>query len=203
MNATPLRSQGTSSTVTPGLLDDAWSEYFDKPPRNLETHITKPFNALDSKEWLNNRSERDVYKLLIDSFRLREDDEYNFRGDISTDSVYDGGSNSVVPFKRFLRAAERQKVLPAWWSAEKAKECIAAGKRESNWSNLCSALDMSDVNEHYGTTIYMQLRIYAEQALGNPVGPKPDDHDEMWKQMVAMEEGSSVFKSMYSILNKR
>lgn len=124
--------------------------------------------GLNSKTWLHNRPEAEVYKLLIDSHRLRLDDEVNFRGDIA--AVYEGG-NPVPEFSKFLKRAEkREGVLPSWWNVEKRNECIEIGKKKNQWSSLHRIVEKSDIQEHYGNPMMpMQLRLVAEEILGSNV----------------------------------
>ncbi|KAG9322291.1 hypothetical protein KVV02_002224 [Mortierella alpina] len=64
----------------------------------LSVRIAKPFHRLHDKTWLHGRSEQDVYKLLIDSYRLMQEDDYKFEGDVDADSVYGGAADSqAVP----------------------------------------------------------------------------------------------------------
>lgn len=111
-----------------------------------------------------------MYTLLVDSYRMRVEDECNFRGDISEDSLY-GGGNPVVGFRRFLQKAEKKTgVLPPWWTKEKRDACIAKGNAKDHWSSLHFAVEKSDIQEHYkNPTMPMQLRMLAEEILGSNV----------------------------------
>lgn len=139
--------------------------------KNLETHIEKPFAKLDNGTWLHGRSEKDTFQLLIDSFRLREDDEYTFKGDASMDSVYDGSADSTVPFKSFLNEVEEKEgYLPDWWNEAKRKECVKFGMRKNQWASLRQAVTKSGIIEYYGSpTMPMQLRMFAEEVLGSSI----------------------------------
>lgn len=71
--------------------------------------------------------------------------------------------------KEFLRLAEKSKkrVLPRWWNKEKAKDCEKLG-RQRGWSSLSSAVEKSDIVEHYGDPVMpMQLRMLAEWIYGS------------------------------------
>lgn len=57
--------------------------------------------------------EEDTYKLLIDSYRLRMDDDLKFEGKRNAGSVYVSPSNGVEAFRRCLQLAEsRGGLLP-------------------------------------------------------------------------------------------
>jgi len=63
--------------------------------------------------------EKDVYKLLIDSFRMRQADDMNLEGITTPGSSYTGKSSSIEPFRQYLAKAAARKVLPPWWTADK------------------------------------------------------------------------------------
>ncbi|XP_044715317.1 uncharacterized protein HRG_10896 [Hirsutella rhossiliensis] len=88
----------------------------------LEHGVALPFTRLENRTWLHDRSERDVYGLLIDAYRLRVEDMYNIEGEADTDSIYGGAANGLRGFKRFLGRVERcPGLLPPWWDAKKKK----------------------------------------------------------------------------------
>ncbi|KAJ5811949.1 hypothetical protein N7474_008250 [Penicillium riverlandense] len=104
-----------------------YSPQVQAPPRGLSVYIEKPFHRLNEKAWLHNRSEQDVYMLLIDAYRLRMDDNWTRHLQTESDNIYGGAPNSCASFLRFLRLVEsRDNLLPAWWSPEKADECMAS-----------------------------------------------------------------------------
>lgn len=158
------------------------------PPKGLAATINNPFHQLDGKTWLHSRPEKDVYKLLIDAYRLRMEDQYNFEGDADMDSVYGGAPDSRDGFRRFLRVAEsRRGLLPSWWSSEKAAECEATGMR-GGWSSLASMAKKGDIVDHYGDpTMPMQLRMLGEQIYGT--GPGGQSGAGMLRMMKQSEAG--------------
>ncbi|OCL06400.1 putative MYND domain protein [Glonium stellatum] len=174
-NAADTAASGTSSS--------------NSPAKGLSGSIDKPFHRLENKTWLHDRPEQDVYKLLIDTYRFRMDDDYSLEGKVSTDSVYGGARNGLAGFRRFLRLAEsRPGLLPPWWSAQKASECVAVGMQESGWSSLSCAIEKSDVQEHYDDSKFpMQLRMFGEQVYGR--GPAGQSGSAMRQVMMAMESG--------------
>jgi mitochondrial splicing suppressor protein 51 len=120
---------------------------------------------------MHERPEQDVYKLLIDTYRLRMEDNYNLEGDADADGIYGGARDGRQGFRRFLRLAEgRRGLLPSWWSQEKAAECEAVGMRDG-WSSLATALEKRNVIDHYGNpNMPMQLRMFGEQVYGRGPG---------------------------------
>lgn len=170
--------------------------------KNLEGKIDKPFTRLDNGTFLHNLPERDVYKLLIDAFRLHQDDDYNFEGE--ADGIYAGERDSVAPFKRFLRLAGlRRSLLPPWWNAAKEIACLRYAKTHHEWSSLSCAVTKADIIEHYGPMRFpMQLRILAESVYGNgPGGPFGSDSTQI-RKLFALEESGTGFDQQISVLHQ-
>ncbi|KAG0208394.1 hypothetical protein BGX28_000612, partial [Mortierella sp. GBA30] len=167
----PARPNTTACPSVTYSLDRAGSGS-GNPPKNLSVAVEKPFHKLQAKTWLHGRSERDVYMLLIDCYRLKLEDDYKFEGDADIDSIYGGCANSSVGFMRFLRLAEkRQGLLPSWWSQSKAEECLRQGMG-GGWSSLAVCIEKQDIIEHYEDSLMpMQLRMLGEQiCLRGPGG---------------------------------
>ncbi|KAE8143738.1 hypothetical protein BDV38DRAFT_276818 [Aspergillus pseudotamarii] len=137
-------------------------------PQNLEAFIERPFHQLHSKSWLHNRPEKDVYKLLIDTYRMKTEDQYTIEGEVDEDSIYSGQPDSRYGFRRFLRLVEQKPdLLPSWWSPEKANACVAYGLNKDNWSSLDCCAEKGDFIERYGdSTFPMQMRMFGEQICG-------------------------------------
>lgn len=136
--------------------------------------IPKPFTALDNGTWLHNRPKKDVFKLLVDTYRMRIEDEYVFQGDVDEDSLYSGASaaSALRHFKRFLTkaikkdAARKRKLLPEWWSKESLNECLEFA-RTDEFSNVGYAVEKHDIQEHYSQSdMPMQLRMFGEKIDG-------------------------------------
>ncbi|KAI1753164.1 putative MYND domain protein [Xylaria castorea] len=159
------------------------------PPKGLEKLITKPFTRLDNNTYLHDRPEEDVYRVLIDAYRLRIEDEYKFEGNAATDSIYGGAESSLPGFQKFLRlAASRPGLLPSWWNGEKQNACEMFGMDSSQWQDLRCAVEKSDVIEHYGDPRFpMQLRMLGETVIGRGFGG--NDGTQMRKMMAMMENG--------------
>ncbi|KAI0907244.1 putative MYND domain protein [Ustulina deusta] len=161
------------------------------PPTGLEKPITKPFTRLDNNTYLHDRPEEDVYRVLIDAYRLRVEDEYVFEGEAALDSIYGGAESSLPGFRKFLRrAASRPGLLPSWWNAEKQAACEKLGMDSAQFQNLRCAVEKSDIIEHYGDPRFpMQLRMLAETLIGRGFGGHDGTH--MRKTMTMMENGGS------------
>ncbi|PHH79240.1 hypothetical protein CDD80_5324 [Ophiocordyceps camponoti-rufipedis] len=160
------------------------------PPKGVERGVDRPFTRLDNGTWLHDRSERDVYRLLVDAYRLRVEDIYNLDGEIEAGSLYDGAPTGLPGFRRFLNHVERfPHLLPAWWNAQKRGQCEALGMNPSQWHDLQCAVEKSDIIEHYGDARFpMQLRMFAESVFGRT--PGGTDGTVMRQMMMAMEQGA-------------
>lgn len=119
---------------------------------------------------LHGLPEKDVYTHLIDSYRMRVEDEYVFTGNIGRDSLY-GGGQPIKDFRRFLDKAEKRSgLLPSWWSAAKRKQCEGVAVDKNEWSCLAFAVEKSDIQEHYKNPMMpMKLRMFAEKVYGKPI----------------------------------
>ncbi|KAK3681644.1 putative MYND domain protein [Podospora appendiculata] len=159
------------------------------PPKGLDSPIAKPFTRLDKGTWLHGRPEKDVYRLLIDAYRMRVEDMYKFDGDVEEDSIYAGNSDGKLGFSRFLTKVEKCDggLLPAWWTPEKKAACVKFGSDGSDsWADLGAAVEKSDISEHYGDARFaMQLRMFAERVYGR--GPGGSDATAMRKMMAGLE----------------
>lgn len=137
--------------------------------RALEADVEKPFHKLYAKQWLHGRPEKDVYKLLIDTHRMRVEDHRVFGGQFDMGSNYGGAINGGESgFRRFLGLVECQRgLLPSWWSPTKANECIALGLSRPGWSSLACTVEKSSIVDHYGDRLMpRQLRMFSEQIYG-------------------------------------
>lgn len=158
------------------------------PSKGLDEPILMPFTRLDNNTWLHGRPEKDVYRLLIDSYRLLVDDRYKFDGEVDEDSLYGGASSGLNGLRKFLiKTASRPGLLPAWWNADKQKECEALGMDSSQWQDLRCKIEKSDVIEHYDDSRFpMQLRMFAESVYGR--GPGGANGTTMRKILASTEQ---------------
>jgi splicing suppressor protein 51 len=151
---------------------------------NLQTHVPNPFTKLDNGTSLHDRLETDVFKLLLDSFRLREADEANFEHRTRPRSIYSGAASSLGAFRVYVASAGARNLLPPWWSAEAQTACEAVAESE-----LSSRLGEHDVTERYGDEkAPMQLRMLAEAVYG--AGLMGQDGTGMRRVMIEMERGT-------------
>ena len=184
--ATQAASAGTSNaTGSRGIVSN--TDYESPRVKNLEKHVSKPFTRLDENAWIHDRPEKDVYKLLIDSFRMRQEDSSTIDGDVDQKSIYTGASDSTAGFRKFIQlASKRPNLLPSWWNTEKLEECENFGLGD-NWSNLKRKVNKAEITEHYGDDkMPMQMRMFAEAVYMR--GPGGHSGKAMRQLMMTMEE---------------
>lgn len=139
------------------------------PMPQLDVTVGQPFHKLHNGKWLHGRSERDVYKLLIDTYRLRLDDDCKFAFFRHPRSIYndatDGGKWGFCQFLRMLH--HRNQMLPEWWSEKDPETCVEFGCTSVDW-NLAHPVEARDIAARYGNALMpVQLRAFGEQAYGS------------------------------------
>ncbi|KAL6904182.1 hypothetical protein GGI43DRAFT_381868 [Trichoderma evansii] len=157
----------------------------------LKTSLPNPFARLSKGIWLHDRHKQDVYSLLIDSFRLRESDDFLYAGLKKKESIYNGKENSCPLFRLFLDRAEAKGLMPPWWSYKKRVECLDLGLDQSfdNFHDLCTmSRDVEILVMYESPIMVMQLRMFAEPVLGT--GPGKTDGRLMLQKMIVVEEAA-------------
>ena len=128
------------------------------------------FDTLMGGSNLETLTKKDCYIRLIDSYRMRVEDDYKYAGD--NHGLY-AGEDPRPDFAHFLDLAEKRKdLLPKWWNKENRSACEAMGANSSkeNWADLSCAVEKHDIQEHYkDNAMPMKLRLLAEKAYGERV----------------------------------
>ncbi|KAL2826090.1 hypothetical protein BDW59DRAFT_161214 [Aspergillus cavernicola] len=147
-------------------------EHCNGPPAPIEN----PFHGLSDGTWLHDRPNEEVYKLLIDTYRLRMNDRYRLEGSADSDCIHGGAPNSHVGFRRFLdKVEEKGGLLPSWWSGEKVAECQRTGVT-MGWSSLAVTIGEGEIVAHYrDSNMPMQMRTFGEQIYGRALGGESAD----------------------------
>ncbi|KAL8904473.1 MAG: hypothetical protein Q9207_003237 [Kuettlingeria erythrocarpa] len=87
----------------------------------------------------------DVTRQLIDSYRMRAEDDYNLAGDGHCLYV---GEHPRPKCARVLDLAEKRKfLLPGWQNRESRTACEAMGAASSkgSWADLCCVMEKDDI----------------------------------------------------------
>jgi mitochondrial splicing suppressor protein 51 len=126
--------------------------------------------GMDTKTMLHGKPESEVFKLLIDSYRMRCQDESAFSLTTPKNSLYDGG-DPAVGFREFLdKAKAHGMVLPSWWNDEKRDVCCAKGNEKTGWARLDKTVSKAGIQGHYQDNMApMKLRLLAEEIIGTNV----------------------------------
>ncbi|RKF77373.1 hypothetical protein GcM1_220066 [Golovinomyces cichoracearum] len=156
--------------------------------RDLERHIPDPFTRLDKSTYLHDRPEIDTFKLLIDSFRMRQADDFEYENKITPSSIYSGAPSSIKPFRQYLdRATACKDLLPSWFTPGKIEECVIFGESGA-WSDIRKKTTKQGIIQHYGNEkMPLQLRLLAEAIYG--IGSMGQNGSHMRKLMRQMESG--------------
>lgn len=149
----------------------------------LDSTVSKPFHKLQARRWLHERCKKDVYKLLVDSWRVRKLDEYTQLG--ITELTDENVTYGMAPFEGFLSEAATKALLPTWWTSATTKECISYGTKASNWGNLGTWVGEGHIEEHYNSNqVVLQMKIFAHQVLGG-IGTTEDEKFEEQLEFLA------------------
>ena len=168
--------------------------------KSLEQHVPDPFTRLDDGKYLHDRPETDVYRLLIDAFRMRSEDGMKLENKPTPNSIYTGNPSSIEPFKKFLdQAATRRDLLPPWWDVGHRAECEKFAE-SGEWNDVRNKVTKAQMVEHYGDEkAPMQLRMLAEAVYG--VGSMGQNGAGMRKMMRSMESGGPGNGNVMSMMD--
>lgn len=89
----------------------------------------KPFTAIDRNVFLHDRTEEKTYQLLIDTLRMRQEDEYVLEGSIMRGTIYDQEPSSEKAFRTLIRKTKAVPgILPPWWDWQMFELCPQLAK---------------------------------------------------------------------------
>lgn len=154
-----------NTPIPPPTDLEPFDHYANEGPA-LAVRVPTPFLKLKERRWIHDRPKEDVFKLLIDAYRLRLDDDVKFLHTVHKDTIYTNTDNDgLVSLDRFLQLAESADLMPPWWSAGEITACLTRGC-PLTWSNTSSKITLKDVNKYYGDPLMgLQLRIFGEQVV--------------------------------------
>lgn len=121
---------------------------------------------------LRNIPKREVYRRLIDAYRMRVEDLYKFECDPT--GLYDK-KDPVPLFREFLTRCETRAkdMLPDWWNADERRECEKLATDPSGGTYLGHAVEKHDIQEEYNDSLMpLKLRRLAEKAYGRGIGQR-------------------------------
>lgn len=95
-----------------GAILEHGSSYSSPRLKDLDNHVPNPFTRLDQGKYLDDRPEEDVYKLLVDSFHMRQADDINLKGKTTPGTICTGVASSIEPFRQYLAKVAARKLVP-------------------------------------------------------------------------------------------
>ncbi|KAF3801008.1 hypothetical protein GCG54_00010286 [Colletotrichum gloeosporioides] len=178
----------------PPSSSTAWNPSRPTPSRGLEAPIMNAFTNLEKRTFLHNHPEKDVYKILIDYYRLRMEDDAKIVGIMSqTPSTSLGLAMGKPDSDASWRRQGDQSM---------AGSCRFGGMMRSNDSArpwLLMRLSKADVIQHCGDDhIPMQLRMIEEFVWGS--APGRQDGTQM-RRMLASRETSTAGPGFVEVLH--
>ncbi|KAL8933416.1 MAG: hypothetical protein Q9216_006374 [Gyalolechia sp. 2 TL-2023] len=159
-----LKERGIFRQASPTLRPPGYTA----PPKMSSTGAM--LDTMFGGSNLDKLTKKDCYTQLIDSYRLRVEDDYKYACD--NHGLYNE-EDPRPEFAQFLNLAEKRTgLLPGWWNKETRAACeaMAADGSKENWADLSCAVEKSDIMEHYKDhSMPMKLRLLAEKVYGKRV----------------------------------
>lgn len=124
---------------------------------------------------LDTLTETDCYIRLIDSYRMRAEDDFTYAND--NHGLY-ALKDRVPDFAYFLDLAEKRKdLLPKWWSEDTRAACeaMASDNSKDNCTDLSSVVEKPDFpGRDKINAKAIKLRLLAEKVYGKRVHDRSD-----------------------------
>ncbi|KAJ6144463.1 MYND finger domain-containing protein [Penicillium chermesinum] len=171
----------------------------------LQTYIARPFTRLVQNTWLHGRSRHDTFRLLIDAYRWRvEEDQVG--GTRFFDSLYqDPFNGGRRGFRQWMTLVEGcLGILPEWWTTETSQQCYMFAQAYHDWS-VDRVVRVWDIQRFYGADQEMasQLAIFSETVVGTAGGLVSTSGllrmmvKEEW--MIGLDPLKRIFNSYYGV----
>jgi len=94
-----------------------------------------PFTAIDRNVLLHDRTEEKTYQLLIDTLRMRQEDEYALNGELMSGTMYNQEPSSEKAFQALIRKAKAVPgLLPPWWDERSTEKCLSYARDSAQFS---------------------------------------------------------------------
>ncbi|KAH8601931.1 hypothetical protein B0O99DRAFT_203296 [Bisporella sp. PMI_857] len=148
----------------------------NRPPKLSITAAS--FKSSTGEDALHHRTASDVKCLLVDTFRLRVEDEMKFKGKLL--GINNNRSQCLSDFKTLLNLAESRKgLLPKWWNSSIRRDCeqFAVQEMQGQYKynghpegNIYSSTTEGRIQEHYADkNMAVKLRILGQRIYGTSV----------------------------------
>lgn len=150
--------------------------------------------------YLSAMEQQMVFKVVIDSYRLRCEVDHHVRGEdhgIYFPGKWDEGivwvkDDVVADFQRYLDLVDEAKVLPDWWGFESRMELMCLAIDRENKENIYTKIDQDALIPRYDgdTQIRNALCVVAELAVGYDGKGAPNDDGEWFEGFVKYLSGN-------------
>lgn len=123
-----------------------------------------------------NQSRAEIFRRLIDLYRLRVDDTYVWDGQLiglyANRTSSDKNQLPIKHFQKYLKKAQRcQGFLPSWWNDQAREECIRIACDPNGGSYIGQTMQKSDIQQAYGDqTMPLVMRMQGEKIFGSRPG---------------------------------
>ncbi|PNY27807.1 Uncharacterized protein TCAP_02267 [Tolypocladium capitatum] len=159
------------------------------PMTGLDDPVTFAFHRLTYNTWFEGRCWTDVFKLIIESYRLRVATQRDLDG--KPRHVPNDEKRAVADgLRKFLHLAEEvPELLPKEWNWVHAARCkVLAGDEDiKNWYSLEYLPNEDEIAEWYQDNFFpAQLQIFAKLVYGTDVADQ--DAEILWGMMLVGEE---------------
>ena len=152
----------------------------DDNKERISAPITTNSSASTGNKTHRELAERSMWlRRIIDSYRLRVDDEYTQTGASDAGSLYGirakGGTKPPLDhFKAYVRRALKKRVLPGWFTTAEM-ETICRVAMADDFSNINQPVHPDEIMEYYGQlgfpnekTTLRDLAVFIEGPIGMP-----------------------------------
>ena len=130
-------------------------------------------------------SKLQMYGRIIDSYRLRMEDEYTLADQVDIGNLYHSGPEEVTDpskhFRGYMRLGISRYAFPQGFSADDFGSILTFAK-DDEWYNIKCTVHLADVKKYYGTILgkpkeFVKLRELAVKVVG-PILSSDDEGDD-------------------------
>ena len=145
-------------------------------PDNEHLDLSPPVGS-NAKEILKVFPEDATYKLLIEAYRVSDEDSRVAAGRLDLDKgnprpQYITG-HSFNGLKEFITKAEQKgTVLPSWWNVQKREQSERIAREMYHWSDIETTVpkEIDDMRRFGGPGLRLPLRMLASEVTGQLSG---------------------------------
>lgn len=158
----------TLSPTTPLNGNTSRSATSNSPSASLQAIFNGSLNLFEGQ------SQAEIYRRIIDLYRLRCDDECVWDG--KRVGIYAENREAGLPishFESYLAKAQRCPInyLPSWWNEKAKEECIRIASDPNGKTYLGTRVAKADIQKAYAdSSMPMLMRMIGEKIFGSRIG---------------------------------